>query len=277
MPLNADTVEKPGRLPATEAVSLTALLKGNRFNDTHCTKARSDTAHAADLDQRFARVLAVEAEFQPGDSTAKRIQLRRKLLGEYDPLLAAAAQYRDAATTAHDAALTAAVKKIRDANPTAKQLYTGNGPWKDGAREAITKDTIGVRLMKLTTVDEFRAEVYKRYNAKPAPVPQFTPQEKAALQAEKNGVNTQHGLWTTVLFGAPGCNDIGTWGTSKGGVGGNYAVTTLSARLWAELEKWWLSYAGAYVAPSLTATWSLKMSRVSANLSPMFNYHVNVG
>jgi hypothetical protein len=168
------------------------------------------------------------------------------------------------------------VKKIRDANPTAKQLYKGNGPWNDGAREAITKDTIGVRLMKLTTVDVFRDEVFKRYNAKPAPVSLFTPEEKAALQAEKDSINTQHRLWTTVPNNAVGCNELGTWGTSRGGVGTNFAPTALSARLWPKLEEWWRTFEGAYVVPSATTNWSLKMSRHDADLSPMFNYHLNI-
>lgn len=65
MPLNADTGEKPGRLRDNEAASLTALLKGNKYSDTDCTKACSDTGDAADLQQRFARVVEAEPSFNP--------------------------------------------------------------------------------------------------------------------------------------------------------------------------------------------------------------------
>lgn len=106
----------------------------------------------------------------------------------------------------------------------------------------------------------------------------LTPAEQLALTAEQNAVNTQLNIWNTT-DNLAGMNPDGTWGTSAGGAAGHFAPTTVSQRVWRRLRKWWLSKAGAWVAPSLTTDWSLKLDQDTTNLparSPRINYHVNV-
>lgn len=89
-------------------------------------------------------------------------------------------------------------------------------------------------------------------------------------------MNRQLDLWKKKPYDAPGCNDNGTWGTSKTGAGGAFAVSQVNARVWTELKKWWQGKEGTYVTPSDTSNFSLKKHRDTQDLSPTFNYHIDV-
>jgi hypothetical protein len=281
IPLDAQL--KPGRLPDNEAVSLVELLKSNGYSLDDRKKARSQDTDKSDLESRFQRVLAIEARFSGSNiNPGKRRELRAALANEYDQLLDAAERYRDDANDAYETAVDGFVAQIRTANPV-ERLYKGNGPWKDTWKNAIDDASIGVRILKFSDSESFREEVFKRYNAKfrpggqsTAPAP-WTPAEETNLQDEKDRVNAQLQAWQTIANNAQGCNINGTWGTSAGGAGANFAATHLTERVWAKLRKWWRSKGGAYITPSETTTWSLKMYRDNAgNLSPTFNYHAYV-
>lgn len=277
---------KPGRLRETEAESLVKLLEANGYQLADRKKARSDPAHDNDLQARFQRVVAIEQKFNGSNiDPQKRRKLRVSLADEYDQLLDAADQYRDDADVAYEAAVSAAVTEIRDANPTVNQLFKGGpGPWNTKARDAIDEGKIGARLLKLTTVEEFRETIFKSYNNQFKPggkapvVAPLTAQEQAVLDAEIAGVNAQLQIWNNNLpYNAQGCNDAGTWGTCITGAV-NFQPTHLSDRVWAKLRQWWRKKSRAYVTPSETTTWSLKMYRdVDPNVySATFNYHVYV-
>lgn len=277
-PLNAQV--KPGRLPDAEAVSLRALLLANGLTGADVTKARSAAADDTDLQQRFARVTAVEAKFGGANvNPQKRRALRIELETEYGRLVDAAQRYRDDADDALENALTAAVAKIRLDNPLVNQLFKGNGPWKDTAQSQTLLDA---RLLGVLSLEEFREQVFKRYNAthKPGGAPQGPPPltalEQQALATEKTNVNAQLAAWAHLPATAQGCNDNGTWGTcATGSV--HFHPTQVTPRVWAALKKWWQSKAGAYVTPSDTTSHSMKMYRdVDASTSATFNYHINV-
>lgn len=281
IPLNSNN--KPGRLPDNEAVSLNALLKANGFTDDDCLMARSDTVQKADLDSRFQAVLAVEDKFTHGSNvdSGKRRAFRIELENTYDLLLDAAERYRDDASDAYDNALNAEVTKIRTANPAVNQLFKGNGPWKDGAAAGVVLDA---RVAKWVSLASFQEAVFKAYNKQYKPnagpvVQPLTQQEQQALQSEKDRVNAQLAIWDApgnpLRADAQGCNINGTWGTSAGGAAANFNATHLSDRVWARLKKWWQAKAGAYVTPSDTTTYSLKMYRnVADTISATFNYHI---
>lgn len=278
-----DAPMRPGRLRQTEAVSLDELLRANGYEVADRKKARSDPAHKADLDARFQWVTQTDGKFDGSNiKPQKRRKLRALLATEYDQLLDAAERYRDEATAAHEAAIDGVVTDIRKANPTVNRLFKGgSGPWNTGARDATDGNKIGTRLLAFTAVEDFRAAVFTRYNARFKPggtAPAIAPlsaQEQAALAAEKAGVNAQLQTWNNLPYDAQGCNAAGTWGTCVTG-SLNFQPSHLTERVWTKLRQWWRTKAGAYVTPSETTTWSLKMYRDTDNLSATFNYHVYV-
>ncbi|MGX7828797.1 hypothetical protein ACTG9Q_27260 [Actinokineospora sp. 24-640] len=281
MPLNPlDAQSKPGRLPDAEAGSLRALLLANGFTGADVTKARSAAADDTDLQRRFTKVTAVEAKFTIGSNVTpqKRREFRIELETEYGRLLDAAQRYRDDADDSLETALTDAVARIHTNSPV-NQLFKGNGPWKE-KEELLT--LLDARFQSILTLDEFRTQVFKRYNATykvggaAQGPPPLTALEQQAITAEKTNVNTQLAAWATMSANAQGCNINGTWGTcATGSV--VFHPTQVTPRVWAALKKWWQTKPGAYVTPSDTTTVSMKMYRdVDVNTSATFNYHINV-
>ncbi|PSL51965.1 hypothetical protein B0I31_11641 [Saccharothrix carnea] len=276
MPLNDLTVPKPGRVPDHERVSLKALLNGNGFTDVECLKAVSANADALDLNTRFARVEAVEDKFDKGNITPqKRRKLRTELETEYDLLLDAAQRYVDDATAAYQDAVEAQVDVLRAEYPGKDEMFMNI--WKDRSQR-IAPDA---RLAKWVGADQFRTDIRNRYKAKyklkAAKVSPLNPLEQQALQAEQHNITVQLNAWDGKRDDAPGCNDIGTWGTSAGGAGGGFAVSAVSRNVWNELVVWWRNKQNTYITPSDTSSRSLKKTRVvDDGRSPTINYHINI-
>ncbi|MFD0205800.1 MULTISPECIES: hypothetical protein [Saccharothrix] len=276
MPLNDLTKPKPGRVPDHERVSLKALLNGNGFTDVEYLKACSADADAQDLNTRFARVEAVEKQFDSSNITSqKRRKLRIDLETEYDLLLDAAQRYVGDATTAYQDAVEAQVDVLRGENPGKDEMFMNI--WKDRSPR-IAPDA---RLAKWVVADQFRTDIRNRYKAKyklrAAKVSPLTEQEQHALQVEQHNITVQLNAWDGKRDDAQGCNDIGTWGTSAGGAGAGFAVSAVSRNVWNELAVWWRGKQNTCITPSDTSNWSLKKSRVvNDNRSPRFNYHINI-
>ncbi len=276
MPLNDPTKPKPGRVPDHERVSLKALLNGNGFTDVECLKACSADADALDLNTRFARVEAVEKKFDSsGITPQKRRKLRIELETEYDQLLDAAQRHVDDANTAYQDAVEAVVDVLRAENPDKTEMYMNI--WKDRSPQ-IKPDA---RLAKWVTADQFRTDIRNRYKAKykqkAAKVSPLTPQEQQALRVEQQNITAQLNAWDNKPDNAQGCNDIGTWGTSAGGAGAGFAVSSVSRNVWTELVAWWRGKQNTYITPSDTSSRSLKKTRVvDDGRSPTFNYHINI-
>ena len=277
MPLNDPNANvKPGRVPDHERASLQALLKGNGFTDDDCRKACSDPADEADLNTRFRKVEEVELKFEGSNVSAqKRRALRRDLEPLYDYLLDAAQKYVDSADAAYRAAVEATVTQLRTEYPDKNEMFMNI--W-TGRSQQIKLDA---RLAKWVKVDAFRDEIRAAYKAKykpgAVPVSTLSASEQLALQAEKDNITAQLKAWENKADTAPGCNDIGTWGTSAGGAGPQFAVSQVSRTVWPELVTWWRNKENTYVTLSDTSKRSLKKSRVVADdRSRTFNYHINV-
>ena len=275
--LNPLDGEKPGRLPDNER-TLKDLLAANGLALTDRQKARSDPVHEADLNERLQRVLAAEQKFEGKNLTsAKRRTLRDLLAFEYDALVDRAGRYRDDADSAYDAELSAQAQAIRNDYPGVDELYKGGVPWKT----ALPSITPSARSAKWVSTPDFAEAVRARYKLlfkTGAPVAAaLSAIDQGSLDGETQAVNKQLDLWKKKPYDAPGCNDNGTWGTSKAGAGAAFAVSQVNARVWTELKKWWQGKEGTYVTPSDTSNYSLKKHRDTQDLSPTFNYHINVG
>jgi hypothetical protein len=272
-PLDGD---KPGRLPDNER-TLKDLLAANGLALADRQKARSDPAHEADLNDRLQRVLAAEEKFEGKNlKPAQRRTLRDLLAFEYDGLVDRAGRYRDDADAAYSAELDATAQAIRKDHPAVDELYKGGAPWKT----VLPSITPSARIAKWVTTPVFAEAVRARYKLlykTGAPVAAaLSANDQSALDGETEAVNRQLDLWKKKPCDAPGCNDNGTWGTSKTGAGGAFAVSQVNARVWTELKKWWQGKEGTYVTPSDTSNFSLKKHRDTQDLSPTFNYHIDV-
>jgi hypothetical protein len=134
----------------------------------------------------------------------------------------------------------------------------------------------------LLGAEVWRARVIKAYGEHLQhalqPPPTLSGDEQAALVNEKASINQQLQAWAGIAVDGPGTNANGTWGTSAGGTGAAFAITTVSQAVWKELRKWWSGKASAFVTASDTSDYSLKMDRAQPDpgLSPRFNYHINV-
>jgi hypothetical protein len=279
MPLNPTTPDtvKPGRVPTGETASLDALLKGNGFTDLDCRKARSAPGHDADLQSRFGSVMQTEGKFEGSNVTPqKRRAWRVKLEDGYDRLLDAAQLYRDDADKAYQDAVDAEVTQLRTEYPQSNEMYMNI--WK-GRSQQIKPDA---RLARWVNADDFRNEIraaYKaRYKPSVAPVSQLSMPEQEVLQTEKDKITAQLKAWANKADDAPGCNDIGTWGTSASGAGDYFAVSQVSRRVWAELVEWWRGKENTCITQSDTSRRSLRKFRdVTDGRSRKFNYHIDIG
>lgn len=280
--------ERAGRMPAVERESLIKLLQNNGFDRIACDKACSVPADKVELEQRFTEVKDSDSEIDSHSgkdnfNVRMRKKLKTRLEAEYMSLLGFAESCRDDADdrrlqTLADAA-TALVAKGPDAGKD--RFYKGSKNWKEFQSDNLPGYFDAISAFESTLT--FEEAVFKRANAilSPAPPPAvgLTVQQQQQLDAEQQGVNTQLAVWNDLARNAPGCNDEGTWGTSRGGSGPGFAATRLQPVVWRKLRRWWVRKQRAYVTLSDTTTWSLKMWRDvdGTNLSPTFNYHVDEG
>lgn len=149
--------------------------------------------------------------------------------------------------------------------------------------QSFVKTACTDRIKKFSNEFLFEEAVFKRFNALHGQGPAAAPaglsvQDTQTLNNEKQGINNQLAIWQNLPPNAAGCNADSTWGTSFGGAVPGFNPHHVNAAVWAKLRQWWGRKTGAYITPSLTTTWSLKMWRDvgNANLSPTFNYNVNV-
>jgi hypothetical protein len=276
MPLNPlDANYKPGRVPDSEAVSLDALLKGNNFSDSDVAKAQSAPADKTDLLNRFQAVMAVEAQFVPGLMPAGRRLLRSELEFVYGQLLDAAQRYWDDAEVVYRNALNAEVLQLRTEYPQTNELFMNI--WTERSKQVA----LDARSAKWANVNTFRGDIRTEYKARYklgiAPVSTLSVQQQQELAAEKTNITTQLNAWANKRWDAQGCNENGTWGTSAGGSGNTFQVSTVSPKVWTEVSAWWRAKENAYITPSDTSRWSLKKYRiVNDDRSSTINYHINV-
>lgn len=275
-----------GRMPAVERESLIKLLENNGFDQTARNKARSVPADKAELAERFTTVKDSDLEIDSyGGSSNFNVRMRKKLKArleaQYMGLLGFAESCRDDADDRYVQAVADAAAALVAKGPDAgkNKFFKSSMNWKDFQNKDLPGyfSTFSAWESQLT----FEEAVFKRANAILSPAPPaavgLTGEQQQQLDAEKQGVNDQLAIWNNLAPNAPGCSDQGTWGTSRGGSGPGFAATHLQPVVWRKLRQWWLRKACAYVTPSDTSTWSLKMWRDvgDANLSPTFNYHVN--
>jgi hypothetical protein len=135
----------------------------------------------------------------------------------------------------------------------------------------------------LIDADAFREHVFKAYGptlqqALAVGGGELNKEDAEIFKGEKEAVAKQIEAWKDTAIDAQGTNEIGTWGTSAGGAGQGFAITTVSRNVWQALRTWWSGKSHARVTLSDTSSYSLKMDRdpPKEGLSPRLNYHVNV-
>jgi len=281
------------RVRPAEKADWQAVLTGNGYGPLSITKISALAANPIYLAATHAALLNVDADLDGlGHLKGKKLKrakdgIKDKIENEYGKILTFAERELDAANARYEAALKAGALIITNLKSSTTRTWDGAKPLPAGRplvkyeKETVLPPLIGALHgpgIGWVTLETFRARVMERYVQGATAAPPLDPLVAAAIATEQGRVNTQLGVWATVANNAPGVNANGTWGTSAGGAGGGFAITTVSADVWKGLRKWWIAKANAIVTPSETSTWSLKMDRAVPNpaLSARFNYHINV-
>jgi hypothetical protein len=269
-----------GRVPPAERGSLKKLLELNGFAGERYTKAMWDPVHKGKLDTFFATVVSLDDAMDQTKAGHKRTRIKNRLADQYEGLLhQAAVAVQDTADQYEDRVERAGAIMENWRKAKGKQgVFMKDWP---ELKPLTATEWAGLSvLVPEATFMHNAVSAQKRLKTGDQPKPGLTDQQKLRLATEQAAVNTQLAAWRIVQWQpgqqVAGCNANGTWGTSAGGAGAGFAISTVSRPVWAKLEKWWLRKAGAFITASDTSTWSLKMETEEDGRSPLMNYHINV-
>jgi hypothetical protein len=269
------------------------LVKANGITDGDLKKivALSDAA----LKKEYGILIDIDAELDSLTETQKtktkvKNRIKDRIEGQYMRIIDLAKTFVEDANLAYNTRLksaadgVAAFKAGTDRKFPAGGKIKPNESLKKHEKDGPVKDLIAAiygkdKVISWVTEDEFRTTVMAKYSEGVAALSAISATDNARLETEKTAINAQLSVWDTTAIDAPGTNDDGTWGTSAAGAGTHFAVSKVNAIVWAKLKNWWMKTPTAFVTPSDTSTYSLKMDRNPPDdaLSPRLNYHINVG
>jgi hypothetical protein len=282
------------RVREEEKVDWQTLLKKNRFSARDVEKISARTANVDYLTLRFNSLKDNDSEIdnlgglKPHQKQNKKNKYKDAIENDYGKILSFAEVKLDEANDAYELALNAAVNTVLAFKARADRKWESGKPLGAGKplikheKETVLPPLIGAHYSAAigwVTAEDFQKQVMVGLSVASSAPPALSTADQLRVTNERAAVNAQLVAWATVAHDAPGVNENGTWGTSAGGAAGAFHINAaVSLAAWNALRKWWIRKAHAYVTPSDTSTWSLKMDRDPAvvGLSDRFNYHINV-
>jgi len=282
------------RVRREESADWQTLLRENGYSKLDIKKLLSEEIHVEFFEYHFRDLITTDREIddlnglKPSTKRNRKNKIKDQIENSYGKILTYAENKVDEANDTYSSNLDKGVQIIRDYQNSDTRTRKGGNPIPSGTSLVKhEKDEVLPPLIKVVygahvgwvKEDTFIKDVFARYRGENAPqAQQLSPTDNQRFIQEKDRINTQLVAWQNVAANAQGVNQNGTWGTSATG-SLNFNISVINPTVWQAIRKWWIKKSNAYVTPSETSHYSLKMDRAipDPTKSERINYHINIG
>lgn len=282
------------RVRREESADWQTLLSENGYSKLDIKKLSSEEIHVEYFEYHFKDLISIDHEIdnlgglRPSTKQKRKNKIKDQIENSYGKILTYAENKVDEANETYSSNLDKGVQSIRDYQKLNTRTHKNGGAIQSGAALVKhEKDEILPPLIKVgygahvgwISENQFVKDVFARYRGENTPqAQQLSQTDNQTFTQEKDRINTQLAAWQNVAANAQGVNPNGTWGTSSTG-SQNFTISKINSAVWQAIRKWWINKSNAYVTPSETSDYSLKMDRAMPDptKSERINYHINIG